>query len=634
MRSFPGWRSTWQTAALVTILTTAANGQIFVDADPTVPGPRDGSSWSQAYATIGAALAVAVATDDIWIANGTYPETLDFLTSGIDLFGGFEGFDGAQETLLSQRNPRINRAILDASGIAAPNHVIDVSGVGDIVIDGLSIKGGDTTGAILVERPGAGIYITGALAEITVQNCIIYENHAIAGGGGIYAIGGVGDINIRDNILFGNSSLGDGGGLRIDGVGASLDIDRNYVLGNTSADDGAGISLTGLLTGGNIRNCLVAGNRAGSTGGGIELDGSAPDVYNCTLADNVAVGANPCSLVIRGLLTAPNMRNTIFARGSGTAIIHTTLTSVLSGGFDIDDCLFFGNPGGFYSEPFILIPYTYTTLGGLNGDIRFDFNLSGDPLFRGDLDPTGTWTSAPVYNPLTDTTTFTDATLSLSLHQYRWNRFLQANMAAGPTAARSWSAVVGNTATTIEVIGDLTGLVSNGDTYRIRSYPIRSAASPAIDNGQALLPNDIALAGRPVVIVGPASHDIGCYELQNDPLLVDLEFFTAETNGSTGTVTLRWETSEEVSNAGFHLYRTIGDGPEERITDLLIPGLGDSLVGASYAFEDPSPMTPGEVRYYWLEDVELDGDASRNGPAIVGWNGSLDASVSNWAAFE
>ena len=46
----------------------------YVDNNPAVPGPRNGTSWATAYANIQTAVNAAVPFEEIWVANGTYEE--------------------------------------------------------------------------------------------------------------------------------------------------------------------------------------------------------------------------------------------------------------------------------------------------------------------------------------------------------------------------------------------------------------------------------------------------------------------------------------------------------------------------------------------------------------------------------
>ena len=93
---------------------------------------------------------------------------------------------------------------------------------------------------------------------------------------------------------------------------------------------------------------------------------------------------------------------------------------------------------------------------------------------------------------------------------------------------------------------------------------------------------------------------------------VDLASFSA--HGVDGAVELEWETATELDNIGFQLYRSESEaGPFERITPSAIPGLGSSVVGASYAYRDTN-VTNGTSYYYELEDIETTGRTERHGP--------------------
>lgn len=92
---------------------------------------------------------------------------------------------------------------------------------------------------------------------------------------------------------------------------------------------------------------------------------------------------------------------------------------------------------------------------------------------------------------------------------------------------------------------------------------------------------------------------------------------TAEASG----VVLRWRTSYEVDNLGFHAYRE-GNGRRVRVTPSLVAGsalqagAGTALTaGLSYAWVDPDGT---EADRYWLEDVDLSGRRTWHGPVVPG----------------
>ncbi len=93
---------------------------------------------------------------------------------------------------------------------------------------------------------------------------------------------------------------------------------------------------------------------------------------------------------------------------------------------------------------------------------------------------------------------------------------------------------------------------------------------------------------------------------------VELVSFTAR--GGDGEVVLEWETGSELNNLGFHVYRALSEeGPYERSTISVIPGLGSSPEGARYRYVD-SGLTNGVTYFYKLEDIETTGNTERHGP--------------------
>jgi hypothetical protein len=97
-------------------------------------------------------------------------------------------------------------------------------------------------------------------------------------------------------------------------------------------------------------------------------------------------------------------------------------------------------------------------------------------------------------------------------------------------------------------------------------------------------------------------------------LLVELKFFEADPDDSR--VTLRWETSSELDNAGFNVLRRpeLG-GPWERVNAALIPARGDALAGESYTFDHAGLMN-GVRHEYKLEDIDLTGSSTLS-PSIL-----------------
>jgi hypothetical protein len=91
--------------------------------------------------------------------------------------------------------------------------------------------------------------------------------------------------------------------------------------------------------------------------------------------------------------------------------------------------------------------------------------------------------------------------------------------------------------------------------------------------------------------------------------------------GEKSSVLVEWETAQELNHMGFHLYRARNSrGPFTRLTDKLISGPSFSVVGREYSFED-NDVTPGEIYYYQLEDLDIYGKKTLHGPICVDWDG-------------
>ncbi|MCX7001186.1 MAG: hypothetical protein NT106_12970, partial [Candidatus Sumerlaeota bacterium] len=97
------------------VFPISVSGVVYVNKNAT--GANNGNSWADAYTTIQAGINDAdVANDEVWVAQGTYPEAITML-SGVKLYGGFNG----TETLRSQRNWTTNVTTIDASTALLPH---------------------------------------------------------------------------------------------------------------------------------------------------------------------------------------------------------------------------------------------------------------------------------------------------------------------------------------------------------------------------------------------------------------------------------------------------------------------------------------------------------------------------------
>ena len=102
------------------------------------------------------------------------------------------------------------------------------------------------------------------------------------------------------------------------------------------------------------------------------------------------------------------------------------------------------------------------------------------------------------------------------------------------------------------------------------------------------------------------------------PLSVDLKRFEAWPEGTA--IHVQWETAQEIDNLGFNLYRSnTREGAKVKLNKQLIPTLvpPGSPFGAVYDWIDSFRLRPRRAYFYWLEDVDLSGNATMHGPVRV-----------------
>lgn len=98
------------------------------------------------------------------------------------------------------------------------------------------------------------------------------------------------------------------------------------------------------------------------------------------------------------------------------------------------------------------------------------------------------------------------------------------------------------------------------------------------------------------------------------PLAVLLASLTAEAR--PGHVLLAWETTSELHNQGFTLLRSQSPEAEPEVMAFVPSAAPGSTQGVSYSWQDLK-VEPGNTYWYWLEDVDLAGVATRHGPVSV-----------------
>lgn len=118
-------------------------------------------------------------------------------------------------------------------------------------------------------------------------------------------------------------------------------------------------------------------------------------------------------------------------------------------------------------------------------------------------------------------------------------------------------------------------------------------------------------------ITGEGQENPACLWARiSDPdtsLAVTLNAFEAQ--WAEDRVLVTWDTTSEINNLGFNLYRSQSpDQVGELVTAQMIPSQAPgSPQGFFYSFEDTG-VTPGETYWYTLEDLDLFGTTTQHGP--------------------
>lgn len=276
---------------LICLLFIALSGQAqssiwYVNASASPPAT--GLNWGQAFPNLHQALSVAQAGDQVWVATGTYlPDTGTdrdhpfVLPSGVQLFGGFQGWEAsvAQRDIIAY--PTILSGDIGLAGDSTDNaYTILYLEYPDstTLVSGFTLERGyavsDTSyfnGSRILS--GAAVYIVAddSVALPTFEHCIFRDNLAQSYGGAIYvrAVTPIGSWpTFRYCDFINNTAYGyDGGAV--------------YMTGGNLHDRGR-----------EFEHCRFIHNRAGRRSGGIYIEKSVGagtlDLHGCLAEANSA----------------------------------------------------------------------------------------------------------------------------------------------------------------------------------------------------------------------------------------------------------------------------------------------------------------------------------------------------------
>jgi hypothetical protein len=274
-------------ATAVAVASASATGLIVLEAAPAAAGvdrwvsttgndnvPAGNTCVNQATPcrTINRAFTVAVATDVIKIAAGTYAERILNVNKAVT----FEGLGGQATTIMTATGaPQGAGTVLTITANPVTIKGLTIrNGVGGVFVSGGKVILQDSTvtnntGTTL----GAGVIVNTAPSEAELTNTTV-QNNTANNGAGILTLGGKVAVTggaVQNNIttaIAGNANTGFGGGIF-----------------NASTAAPAGLTLTNVAVNGNRANATGA---VAGTGGGIYNAGTAA-VAGGTISGNQAV---------------------------------------------------------------------------------------------------------------------------------------------------------------------------------------------------------------------------------------------------------------------------------------------------------------------------------------------------------
>ncbi|MCK6476684.1 MAG: right-handed parallel beta-helix repeat-containing protein [Phycisphaerales bacterium] len=307
--------------------STSMAGVLYVDRSAV--GAGNGTSWTDAFADLQAALAAAEAGDEVWVAEGTYlpgvpgDTAASFqMKSGVTVLGGFSG----TEYYRSQRDPVAHPTVLSGDlgqddtygsgawyvgwNIHTPNsaHVVTAIDVdAGAVLDGFEVRCGYAASS---SGPGGGgIYIQGGAP--TIRGCTFTRNLAGFSSGG--AALATGSNAVFESCTFHQNwvHLGKGGGVCATGTGTAVILgcvfSENYCTSGSGGSEGQGAGLSlWMMTSARVEGCTFRANHASqfngaggyelARGGGLSCFLTPLLMKDCTFRSNSAPAGGGASL--------------------------------------------------------------------------------------------------------------------------------------------------------------------------------------------------------------------------------------------------------------------------------------------------------------------------------------------------
>jgi parallel beta-helix repeat protein len=332
----------------------------YVDGDQGASG--DGTSWPEAFKTIGEALGTASDGDEIWVKQGIYPLAAQLtVDKAVHMYGGF----ASTETARNQRDWVTNVTMVD--GQNADYRCLYIAS--DVTIDGFTITNGNAG-----SENGGGLYISYASPLIT--NCTFSGNYARRGGGL-----GCNDYSspIITNCTFSGNDGDYAGGIYV--FSSYPKITNCTFSENTAQVDGGAIINARSIP--KITNCTFSGNTANgdlSTSGGGAIDNyySSPTITNCSFTGNTAHSNG--GGIYNQFYSYSIITNCTFYNNSAGTYGGAVANKVSDPTFT--NCILWGNTAGTSGKEIYVFSGSPTfTYCDIEGGYTGTSNIANDPLF-------------------------------------------------------------------------------------------------------------------------------------------------------------------------------------------------------------------------------------------------------------
>ncbi|UCE99901.1 MAG: hypothetical protein JSV82_02215, partial [Planctomycetota bacterium] len=384
------WMAIW--VLVLAVASPAAGRTIYVPGD---------------FSSIQEAIDDANDTDQIEVAPGTYPESINFNGKAVRLYSS----SGSAVTTI------------DANSIAGAYHVVQcVSGEdANTVLEGFTITGGYADGILLPDNRGGGML--NMSSSPTVSNCVFISNRAYGAAGGIYNNNSSPTLSYCDF----NDNAAQFAGAMMNCKGSSPTL-TNCNFSNNQALYAMG---TGWPYGGGMYNvqssptlskCTFQGNSSEAIGGGMYNYDTSLTLTNCSFSGNSSVetGGGMENHYSNPIVTDCNFTGNSAYFGGGIENYDTSLT--------LTNCIFSGNTSDWDG-------------GAIDNQFRSNITIS-NCIFTGN---SAVWNDGGAMNNDTSSPTITNCTFSGN-SAYDWGGAVRNIYSSSPTLTNC--TFTGNTATT------------------------------------------------------------------------------------------------------------------------------------------------------------------------------------------